>query len=401
MPAITFWSVMTVLIRPVLPANSPARSSVLTSSASGPSARGCGVPATSTPADDDNAVAGVSEAERRGHRKLVRFQARRAIGPIRPTSAAWDRDFDPAGKRIAVVGTDAAAAHYISRLSESAASVTVFTQAPRRVVTGVPLWTTRAKRWLRRRTGAEHPAVAWATAAIDALTSSGIRTSDGVEHPVDAIIYGTGFAIADQVGDQTLVGAGGVTIRQAWDDGMEPYLGVAVHGFPNYFFITGPDTAAQARCVVECMKLMERTASRRIEVRRSNQQVFNERAQLKPAQPHRQTGGLEAFDLSSAATEDDQTYDGAATLTLAGARFRVRVRLTGHLDPINGNYHWQGTVFDSLPETSLTHARAATLTIGGRSAPARITEQTPWGTHSVAGVGPPPYARSGPASATT
>ncbi len=48
MPAITFWSVMTVLIRPVLPANSPARSSVLTSSASGPSARGCGVPATST-----------------------------------------------------------------------------------------------------------------------------------------------------------------------------------------------------------------------------------------------------------------------------------------------------------------------------------------------------------------
>ncbi|CCC43280.1 putative monooxygenase [Mycobacterium canettii CIPT 140010059] len=316
-------------------------------------------------------------------------------------AAAWDRDFDPAGKRIAVVGTDAAAAHYISRLSESAASVTVFTQAPRRVVTGVPLWTTRAKRWLRRRTGAEHPAVALATAAIDALTSSGIRTSDGVEHPVDAIIYGTGFAIADQVGDQTLVGAGGVTIRQAWDDGMEPYLGVAVHGFPNYFFITGPDTAAQARCVVECMKLMERTASRRIEVRRSSQQVFNERAQLKPAQPHRQTGGLEAFDLSSAATEDDQTYDGAATLTLAGARFRVRVRLTGHLDPIDGNYHWQGTVFDSLPETSLTHARAATLTIGGRSAPARITEQTPWGTHSVAGVGPPPYARSGPASATT
>lgn len=250
MPAITFWSVMTVLIRPVLPANSPARSSVLTSSASGPSARGCGVPATSTPADDDNAVAGVSEAERRGHRKLVRFQARRAIGPIRPTSAAWDRDFDPAGKRIAVVGTDAAAAHYISRLSESAASVTVFTQAPRRVVTGVPLWTTRAKRWLRRRTGAEHPAVAWATAAIDALTSSGIRTSDGVEHPVDAIIYGTGFAIADQVGDQTLVGAGGVTIRQAWDDGMEPYLGVAVHGFPNYFFITGPLTPARAVAIV-------------------------------------------------------------------------------------------------------------------------------------------------------
>ncbi|MGO9505866.1 MAG: DUF4873 domain-containing protein, partial [Mycobacterium sp.] len=32
--------------------------------------------------------------------------------------------------------------------------------------------------------------------------------------------------------------------------------------------------------------------------------------------------------------------------------------------------------------------------VGERSAPARIIEQTPWGTHSVAGVGTPPYARS-------
>jgi hypothetical protein len=32
------------------------------------------------------------------------------------------------------------------------------------------------------------------------------------------------------------------------------------------------------------------------------------------------------------------------------------------------------------------------LTVGERSAAARIVEQTPWGTHSVAGVGAPPYA---------
>ena len=33
-----------------------------------------------------------------------------------------------------------------------------------------------------------------------------------------------------------------MTIRQAWGDGMEPYFGVAFRGFPNYFFISGPDT---------------------------------------------------------------------------------------------------------------------------------------------------------------
>ncbi|OSC40923.1 DUF4873 domain-containing protein [Mycobacterium decipiens] len=310
-------------------------------------------------------------------------------------AAAWDPDFNPAGKRIALIGTDATTAHHIGRLIESAASVLVVAHAPRRVVTDVPLWRTRAKRWLRRGTQGDRPVLALAGSAVDAVTSSGIRTRDGIDHPVDAIIYGTGLAIADRVRDQTLVGARGLTIRQAWDDGMEPYLGVAVCGFPNYFFITGPDTRAQARYVVECVELMKRTASRRIEVRRSSQQVFNERAHLQPALRHPVPRARAAFDLSSGAADDDQTYEGTATLTLAGTHHRVRVRLTGHLDPIDGNYHWQGTVFDSLPESSRAHARAATLTIGEHSAPAHITEQTPWGTHSVAGVGPPPYARAG------
>jgi cation diffusion facilitator CzcD-associated flavoprotein CzcO len=316
-------------------------------------------------------------------------------------AAQWDPDFDPSGKHIAVIGTDAAAGHYVERLTESAASVTVFAHAHRRFVQDVPVWTTRAKRWLRRHTrvstDGEQPRPALAGSPIEAVTPSGLRTSDGVEHPADAIIYGTGFAIPDQIPDSTLVGAGGVSIRQAWDDGMEPFLGVAVHGFPNYFFITGPDIGAQTRYVAECVGLLKRTASTRIEVRRSSQQVFNERAHLKPAQPYRVES---AFDLSAGAVEDDNTYDGAALLTIAGARHPVRVRLTGHLDPIDGHYHWQGTVFTSLSEPLrdevLKQARTATLTVGDRSAPARIVEQTPWGTHSVAGVGAPPYSLNAP-----
>jgi cation diffusion facilitator CzcD-associated flavoprotein CzcO len=172
-----------------------------------------------------------------------------------------------------------------------------------------------------------------------------------------------------------------------------------VHGFPNYFFITGPDIVAQARYVAECVLLMNHTPSSRIEVRRSNQQLFNERVCLQSAQPHGFAATLTAFDLSSGAAEDDFTYDGAATLTIASTCHPVRVRLTGHLDPIDGHYHWQGTVFSSpsqpLPDEALKRTRTVTLTVGERSAPARIIEQTPWGTHSVAGVGAPPYALSG------
>jgi cation diffusion facilitator CzcD-associated flavoprotein CzcO len=310
----------------------------------------------------------------------------------------WDPEFDPAGKHIAVIGTDATAGHYIPWLIEHAASVTVFAHPPRRVVQEVLPRPTRAQRWLRRRIRATRdvPRPAVVRSAIDALTGSGIRTRDGVEHRVDAIVYGTGFAAPDW----RLVGTGGVTIQQAWKDGMEPFLGVAVHSFPNYFFLTGADgvlQAAQTRYVVDCVGLMKSTASTRIEVRHSSQQVFNERAHLNPARPFPVAS---VFDLSATPAGDGQTYDGAATLTIGDASHRVRVRLAGHLDPVDGHYHWQGTVFGSasepLPDETFTQVRAATLTVGDRSAPARIVEQTPWRTHSIAGVGAPPYALDSP-----
>src|SRR5262249_53562883 len=119
----------------------------------------------------------------------------------------------------------------------------------------------------------------------------------------------------------------------------------------------------------------------------------NERAHLKPAQPDRLTRAFQAFDLSSSAAADNTTYDGAATLTIAGISHSVRIRITGRIDPIDGHYHWQGTVCDPLSDAALQRTRVATLTVGEHSAPARIVERTPWGTHSVAGVGAPPYAR--------
>lgn len=310
-------------------------------------------------------------------------------------AAAWKPGFDPSGKRIAVIGTDAAAGHRLGGLTDAATSVTVFAHAPRRVVAEMPPWPTRATRWLRARLTPSRPAVVIASSAIEAVTASGVRTGDGVHHRADAIIYGTGFAIPDHVTDEAPTGAGGVPIRRVWHDGMEPFCGVAVRGFPNYFVVTGPDVGTQARYIAECLTLMQRTGSRRIEVRASSQRVFNERAQLRPAQP---PPVASAFDLSASVPAGDGAYDGAATLEVGGHRHRVRVRLTGHLDPIDGHYHWQGTVFGSpsgpLSGDGVKLARTATLTVGRRSAPARIVEQTPWGTHSVAGVGAPPYAPS-------
>ena len=308
-------------------------------------------------------------------------------------AAQWDTAFDPTSKHVAVIGTDSAAGHYLPELTKRAASVTLLTHPPRRFVQAVSFFTTR---WLRRGRRATETGPAVIGQAIEALTASGIRTRDGREHRADVIVYGTGFAAPDA----RIFGAGGLAIQQAWPAGMEPFAGVAVHGFPNYFFIAGPDRAAQIRYVVECIGLMKATASSRIEVRRSSQQVFNERAHLNPADP---IPAASAFDLSgipAADTEAKEIYDGEATLTIGDAAHPVRVRLTGRIDPIDGRYHWQGTVFsptsDPLPDEALKQSRAATLSVGELSAPARIVEQTPWGTHSIAGVGAPPYALNDP-----
>jgi len=273
--------------------------------------------------------------------------------------------FDPTGRRIAVVGGDASAGQLIGPLIRSGAAVTVFPLPPRRVVAP----TGRVRRPLRRRR------VNVAASVVNEVTAAGVRTADGVHHDADAIVYGTGFSVSPTLAADTLVGAGGQTIAQVWTDGTEPYLGIAMHGFPNYFISSGP--------VGECIQLLK--GQQRIEVRRSSQQVFNERVHLSSARLH-----TSAFDVTSPAERaHDDTYDGPATLTAAGTYEQVRVRLTGRIDPIDGQYHWQGTLFGQLP-ADLT--RTVTLAVGERKASARIIEKTPQGAHSIAGVGAPPFA---------
>ena len=90
-------------------------------------------------------------------------------------------------------------------------------------------------------------------------------------------------------------------------------------------------------------------------------------------------------------TDSDEVYDGPARLRVADEDHVVRVRLTGHLDPIDGKYHWRGMVFGALPDDVLRRPEGL-LTANGRTAAARITECTPQGGYSVTGVGAPPFA---------
>ena len=291
-------------------------------------------------------------------------------------AATPDADFDPAAQRVAVIGADAAAGQLIGRLARSGAAVKVFPLPPRRVIRPAR----RARNYLRRQ--AELVA-----SPIVEMTAAGIRTADGVHHHADTVVYGTGFSVRAGLPHDALVGARGVTIQQAWINGMEPYLGVALHGFPNYFLIDEPEFEAAMRHVIECLQLMK--GHTRIEVRRSSQQVFNERVHLGNS-PRRLVAS--AFDLASPVGVHDDTYDGTATVTVGDICTETRVRIAGHIDPIDGQYHWQGTLFVQFPADVLARVRTVTLTVGDRSVSARITEETQQGTYSIAGVGAPPFA---------
>ncbi|MEV8568223.1 NAD(P)/FAD-dependent oxidoreductase [Streptomyces sp. NPDC051322] len=66
--------------------------------------------------------------------------------------------------------------------------------------------------------------------------------SDGTETEADVIIFGTGFHVTDMPIAERVVGAQGVTLAEAWKDGMESLRGATAAGFPNWMTIIGPNT---------------------------------------------------------------------------------------------------------------------------------------------------------------
>lgn len=87
--------------------------------------------------------------------------------------------------------------------------------------------------------------------------------------------------------------------------------------------------------------------------------------------------------------DESGVFDGEAELDVAGVRSPVRVRLAGHLNPIDGRYHWQGLAYGAPDD--LKAGKAAQLWIGNQSAAVRLVEKIPSGQLMVSGVGAPPY----------
>ena len=64
---------------------------------------------------------------------------------------------------------------------------------------------------------------------------------DGVEYPLDVLIYATGFQWMATSTFNMVAGRGGRTLSEKWQtEGTRTFLGLHSQGFPNLFIVTGP-----------------------------------------------------------------------------------------------------------------------------------------------------------------
>jgi len=169
------------------------------------------------------------------------------------------------------------------------------------------------------------------TEGIAEVCEHSIVTSDGVERPIDVLIYGTGFRASEPLIGCRVVGKGGVEIHDAWRTRMSAYLGVTVSGFPNFFILLGPNTGlghnsvvlmieAQVRYTMNCLKLLRRRNERVLEVRPEIQKSFVDEIYRRMAGTVWQSGGCKSWYQDQTTGEITTLWPGSVVSYLRRTR---------------------------------------------------------------------------------
>ncbi len=131
------------------------------------------------------------------------------------------------------------------------------------------------------------------TGSIDHFDESAIITTDGRHRDHDVVIYGTGFVTNPFLEGIAITGRSGRTLSDHWSRGAHAYLGIATTGFPNLFFLYGPNTnlghnsillmtEAQAGYIVTAIQAAEGKHS--LEVRENIESRYNQEIQQRLAE---------------------------------------------------------------------------------------------------------------------
>ncbi len=179
------------------------------------------------------------------------------------------------------------------------------------------------------------PNVDVVTDAITEIRPDAVVTADGVAHPVDTIIFGTGFHVTDNPIAERIHGREGRSLADGWaDTGAQAYVGSTVPKFPNLFFLAGPNTGightslvvmieAQIAYVVDAIETMHRTGAASVELRAPALAAWTDTIRRKAAGTVWNSGGCASWYLDA---------EGRNTTLWPDYTFRFR-RGTRRFDP--------------------------------------------------------------------
>lgn len=156
------------------------------------------------------------------------------------------------------------------------------------------------------------PTVDVVSSGIAEVTEGGVVDRDGVEHPADVIVYGTGFHVTDGFDRLEVAGRDGRSLRATWrEHGMATHYGITVTDFPNLFFLLGPNTGlghnsvvfmieCQARYVAQAITAVRDAGCSGLDVRSEAQTRSNAAVQHRLRKGIWTRGGCTSWYLDSA-----------------------------------------------------------------------------------------------------
>jgi cation diffusion facilitator CzcD-associated flavoprotein CzcO len=181
------------------------------------------------------------------------------------------------------------------------------------------------------------PNVDLVTDPISGITPAGVVTADRAgghdQRPVDVIVVATGFWTTELPIAERIVGRGGRSLAEEWaEGGMAAYKGTTVHGYPNLFMLTGPNTGqghtsvvfvieAQVAYLREAVRSMREHRYAAVEPRAVAQRAWNADVQRRMRRTVWSRGGCSSWYLDSHGRNTVLWPKATFTLRCALARF--------------------------------------------------------------------------------
>jgi cation diffusion facilitator CzcD-associated flavoprotein CzcO len=101
----------------------------------------------------------------------------------------------------------------------------------------------------------QRPNVELITAGISEVKAHSIVDQAGIERSIDAIIFCTGFVASEMPLDMKIYGRNNRELLAEWKKtGPEAYYGLSVAGYPNLFFLLGPNTGLGHNSVLQMIE---------------------------------------------------------------------------------------------------------------------------------------------------